>query len=1058
MFGVFILALNLPWAAMYAIAGSNSVAGVSSYNLIPATFAGMAGISVFVFFSLLALQGILLLVLRGRAFERVSLILQGAVFVIALGLLPLIGRQPVTAWWWPPVWFVDLWASMVRGPGRVRPAGIAMALPVAVSVLAYVLSYQRFRRILLEAPLERSSDRRTSIGSWLLDRWILDPHQQAAFAFIWKTLTRSRSHRLVLLAYAGIALGAITKSALDMPRPSLQNQGMYGLMVVLAPLAVAMLLTVGLRYLFALPEAHAANWIFRSNDRAGRAAWLAAVERFVVACGIAPLFLISLPAAVVIFGWTRAFAAIVLSFFTALLWFEALFRRWQKLPFTCSYLPGEKPVWLTICRYALAGTFLGPLGFLILYSSGEPTALVATLSLQVAAWWKLRTIRRQLWASCPLRYEEIAEATVMTLQLRQPTEATESSVTVGRQTERPLFTGVGSRGLVPQDWVDEFRRERNAPAAMIESVLEDIRYSLRLIRRSPLFSAIVILILTVGIGINASVFTIVNGVALKSHVYGDPASFVRINPATRLQNKQRQVSFFEYGAWRDQTRSLRHLAAFSYLGVLIGEDDAEGSEALAVSCNFFQVDGLDAPIAGRLFTREDCLSAGATPVALISESIWRNRFASDPALVGRTVEMNNMPVIVVGVVPDRTSRWARFRNQPFGAWLPYTAMTYFEPESRLFEQKETLWLSLAGRLAPGYSRSTAQTEFNVLAERQDRLNPGRRTTVVMTDGSWAAQFELSASGKDFMLLAFFFGTFNLVLFISCANVATLLLSRGAGRQREIALRLSLGAPRIRLVRLLVTESLILSTVAGIISIYLAGRVPAPLFRLIANHAHDISLTPDWRTFSYIAAVVLLTGILAGLAPALESLKVDLTASLKGAGGAFLGTFGRARLRGFLVSAQIALSMVLLVEAALFARSQERALNADPGYTPQKVVVAAFGFPKEASPQSVQSRMLAVGLRTASIPGVRSVAFTERVPLMRPDTVDLRPPLRQDATQPVDIYTASPRFFETLGIPLVRGREFQESDGPSVMSPRASPGSSGPVAILSDRHCRSLAAH
>src|SRR5262249_29230638 len=215
--------------------------------------------------------------------------------------------------------------------------------------------------------------------------------------------------------------------------------------------------------------------------------------------------------------------------------------------------------------------------------------------------------------------------------------AMECSVRPTPERARPLSTGGGSGGLVPQAGVEEFRRERSAPAAMTESVLEDVRYSFRLIRRSPRFSAIVILILTVGIGINASVFTIVSSVALKSHV-GDPTSFVRINPATRLQNKQRQVSFSEYGAWRDQTRSLRHLAAFSYLGVLIGEDDAEGSEALAVSCNFFQVDGLSGPMVGRLFTREDCLSANATPVAVISESIWRNRFAADPGLIGRTVE------------------------------------------------------------------------------------------------------------------------------------------------------------------------------------------------------------------------------------------------------------------------------------------------------------------------------------------------------------------------------------------------------------------------------------
>jgi predicted permease len=1031
-FGVFVIALNLPWALMFASATAGAWSGSPpALASATATFTAMAGACLFVFFSLLACQGVLLNVLPSRMFVRASLILQATVFMATLGLLPLLGRQPDHAPWWPAVWFVELWKAVLTGTSTAaRPAILAVTLPTAGAVLLYLVSYHRYRRVLLEAPPQRGSDRSVGAGSWLLDRWIGDPRQGAAFAFIWKTLARSRTHRLILLAYCGIALGAITKTVLDMPRPTLANQGMYGLIVVLAPLAVAMLVTVGLRYLFTLPESLPANWIFQSTDRDGRAQWLAAVEWFVVCCGIAPVFLIGFPAAIAVFGWLRASAATLLALFTALLWFEALFRRWQKLPFTCSYLPGRIPVWLTVIRYALIAPFLGPLGFLILYCSSEPTAFVALASFQAAAWWKLRARRMAMWSACPLCYEDEPDA-LTTLDLQSATDAQLTLASDPRPEPAPLFAYSGSRGLIPQDWVEEIRSERRAPTAMLESTLEDVRYAFRLIRRNPLFAAVVVLILTVGIGINASVFAVLNGIALRPHVYKDPASFVRIYPTMRLQGKVRQVSYSEYIALRDQTRSLRQLAAFSFLGVLIGEDDATGSEALAVSCNFFPVDGLERPIAGRLLVPEDC-HPGQAPIAIISQSLWQNRFQADPRLIGRSIDINNHPVTVVGVVPDRTAVWTRFRNQPLTVWMPYNALSSLEPQNKLFAQKEALWLSLAGRLAPGFSRSDAQTELSVLAAQQDRLNPGRNTAVVTTDGSWGALLRLTATGKHLMLLAFFFGTFNLVLFISCANVATLMLSRAAARQREIAVRMSLGAPRIRLVKMLVTESLMLASVAGTISIYLAARLPEPLFRLLTNRAHDLEMPPDWRTFSYIAAVVLFTGILAGLAPALESLKVNLTASLKGAGGVLAGAATGARLRGLLVSAQVALSMVLLVEAALFARSQERHLRADPGYVPRRVVVAYLPFSEDAPIESVRVRTQALVHRIEALPGVHSVAFSERVPVFHPETVELRPPSRQDASQPVDIYTASPRFFETLGVPLLRGREFQESDGPSVI--------------------------
>ena len=1036
MFAVFAIGLNLPWAMEFATTTAGHWENEPSGFLVTAAnFAATAGACAFVFFSLLALQGILLNLLPARLFERVSLIVQSAVLIATLGALPLFERQPI-ALWWPPVWFLHLWEAMLKGPaGACREALLAIAVPAAISVAAYLLSYHRYRRLLLEGKPGHAQARMAyGLGAWLLERFMPDPRQQAAFAFMWKTLARSRTHRLILLAYGGIALGALTKGALDMPRPTLRDQGLYGLLVVLGPLAISLLVTVGLRYLFALPDSVRANWIFQITDREGSGAWLRAMERFVY-CAIAPIFVAALPAAIAILGWTRALAATVLTSFCALLWFELLFRRWRKLPFTCSYLPGKQPVFMTLVRYAFATSLLGPIGQLVLYCSAELTAFIALLTFEVAMWFRWRSARRRAWSECALCYEEFPEAEIMTLGLRQPLAEPEAlrgttAATTPDAAFQPTLLGAG--GILPAAWRQEIRDERRHPWLLVETLLEDARFALRLIRRNPLWSATVVLTLTVGIGINASVFTVVSGVALRPHVENDPASFVRIFPVSRRQGTPRGASFAEYAALRDQSRSLRQVAALTFMPMMMGDDDFSDNAGLAVSCNFFAVDGLDRPILGRLFVPDDCRTPGQMPVAVIDESVWHTRFGSDPHLPGRLTRINSRPVMLIGVIPNTASRWIASRH--LGVWMPYTALTYFEPDRDVFRRDDLLDFDLAGRLRRGFTRERAQAELTVLEHRQDRLHAGRRTSVSVTDGSWSEEWDLRASARDLMLMAFFFATFNLVLFIACANVATLLLSRASARRREIAVRLSLGISRVRLVRMLVTESLLLAVCAGCASMYLAWRVPKPLYSFLASKMPDFPMPPDWRTFAYIAAVVLITGIFAGVAPALESLKVELIASLKGASGmgALLGTGSGTRLRGLLVSAQVALSMVLLVEAGLFARSEQRALRADPGYAPSKVVVAYVRFPDSSKPETAPARLEAIAQRMRRLPGVRGVAFSDGLPLLRPETVELRPPSRRDASQPVDIFSASPAFFATLGLPIVRGREFKESDGPAVI--------------------------
>ncbi len=594
-----------------------------------------------------------------------------------------------------------------------------------------------------------------------------------------------------------------------------------------------------------------------------------------------------------------------------------------------------------------------------------------------------------------------------------------------------MFSGsmVASRGFLPESWEEELDEDRRHPSVLLATFWEDIRYGCRVIRRNPLLSLVVVLTLTVGIGINASIFTVVNGMMLRPHVYKDPASFVRVIPLSRLQARTRPVSYNEYTALRDHTRSLRQLAAFSYFPAMIGDDDPGSNPGVAVSCNFFLVEGLSRPILGRLLDASDCAAPGQAPVAVINQKTWRTRFASDPHVINRTVRVNNRPVTIVGVVPDLTTGWFN----PPSLWLPYTAQPYMDSSRNGFTDEAVLWLSLAGRLAPGVTRSQAQAEFNILEHQEDRLHPGRNTAVVTTDGTWLEEFELDASARSLFLFAFFLGSFFLVLLIACANVATLLLSRAASRRREIAVRLSLGAPRIRLVRMLITESLIMALIAGAASAYLVRHVPQPLFRYLAPLAPDYPMTPDWRIFLYISAIVLLSGILSGLAPALESVKVDLASSLKGYGSLLRGG---NRVRGWLVTAQVALSMVLLVGAGLFGKAEDRTLHADPGYLPAQVVIAPLRFPESTPVAAAHARLDAIAQRMKGLPGAHSVAFSDELPMIFHATVELRPPERADAIQAVDVYTGSPGFFETVGIPILRGREFQTGDGPAIVVSRS----------------------
>ena len=1018
LFTGYVLSTALPWAILFTSAISGTwQENPSTLVLTAGTFITMAAACCFAFLTLLALQGLLLNLLPTRLFDAASLWIQGVLFVAALGMLPLAGRQPHVEWW-PGMWFLRLWESIVLGDFyRGRIALLSIAIPAAIAIGAYLTGYHRHQRILLEASTRRArgrtSDKLAHLGSRLLEVWIRRPQEQAAFAFIWKTLVRSRGHRLLLLAWVGLAAGWIVNGMLNMPTPSLKNEGVYGMIVTASPLALALLAVIALRHLFSLPVTHPAKWIFEIEEHDGAGHWLSAVDRFVICCGIAPVCLAGIPAAIAVLGWQRALIVMALVFLTAALWFETVFWKWRKLPFTCSYQAPRRPFAITLLRYGFGSSLLAGIASLILYCSSESAARLSLLTLLLWSVWRMRRKRRAAWSNSRLLFQEFEDREVNPLELDDfephPLPAQSRSAPAEAEFGFHLTT---SRSVIPESLTSEIV-ESIHNRTFLDSLLDDLRHGLRLIRRDPIVSCVIIATLTVAIGLNASIFSVVNGYFLRPHIANDPASFVQITPATGLREPPREASYAEYQSFRHGARSLRQLAAFYRFASPFAEEEVPG---LGVSCNFFAVEGVARPKLGRLFVEDDCRAPGQAPVAILSESTWRSRFASDPAIIGRVIQISNRSVPVVGVVAANTSGW--MVGPAISVWIPYTAEPYLNPTLNLFQQDQRFWLGLAGRIAPGYSRAAVRAELTRLVEVQDRMEPGRLSRIETTDGSWMEWIELFADARIVLLSSFFFGAFNLILLIACANVAALLLSRAARRNREIAVRLSFGASSHRVVRMLITESVVLAVVAGALSWIVVNRLPEPLARYIIVRSPDFALVPDWRVLAWTSVLVLATGVLAGSAPAMEAFKIDLLNSLKGFGGLFGGPAGTKRVLGYLVSAQVALSMVLLVGAGLLSQAENRNLHGDPGYDSRHIVVVLFRRPVRLSP--ITDRIL-------SLPGVRSVAFSSGIPLFGPDTVEVRPPDRPDALQPVALFTASPQFFQTMGIPLIEGREFAPTD-------------------------------
>lgn len=605
-------------------------------------------------------------------------------------------------------------------------------------------------------------------------------------------------------------------------------------------------------------------------------------------------------------------------------------------------------------------------------------------------------------------------------------------------THLALLTGdLVARGMDPETARREARlrfgtvdsakeRHRDARAMRwIESALQDLRYAARLLRRQPLLTSAVVLTLGLGIGAPTSVLSLLNAMAFRVQASADPDAYFRVVRAGR--NASGSARLEEYFALRDGSRMVRELAVWSRdsLRSPIGPDNPERVIGLLVSCNLFRMTGVTAPVTGRLFVEDDC--ASPVPVAIVSEGLWRRRFGGDPSIVGQSLRYAGAAVMVIGVV--NAPPIDQQADDPYlspDLWFPYSAQPALKEGSgwgKYFEhmRRERMW-EVGGLLAVGSSRAAVQAEFRAI-EAAAAFAPSEDShgaasdPIVVTDGTrWSSQPWMVAA-----LFAIALVLPTLFMLTACVNVAGLLLPRAIARQREMAVRLSLGTSRRRLIHMLLIESLLLSGLGTAVSLVLVYSLPPLLVRFFdaeGMFGAAETLAPDWRVFAGLGVACLTAAIISGVTPALESLNPKLADSLKTPRHRTLGSRG-VRARRLFVAAQIGVSMVLLIVAVTAARATVRL--AEPGFRTGGLLVADLRAQQKP----------AVALTTAAdalamTAGVARVAYTELPPLVTETAVRVRVPGHAEIVSPM-ASDVSPGYFDVLDIPILAGRSLQRHD-------------------------------
>ncbi|HYL62228.1 MAG TPA: ABC transporter permease [Candidatus Methylomirabilis sp.] len=555
-----------------------------------------------------------------------------------------------------------------------------------------------------------------------------------------------------------------------------------------------------------------------------------------------------------------------------------------------------------------------------------------------------------------------------------------------------------------------------------DTLLQDLRFGLRMLRKSPGFTAVALLTLAIGIGANTAIFSVVYGVLLEPLPYQAPSRLIILNETTpRVGNVS--VSYPNFLDWRSQSSTFSQIVAAHYVGFnLAGVNQPESISGRAVSPTFLSMLGVR-PYLGRDFDVSEEKS-GAAPVIMLSYSLWQSHFGSDPSALGRTILLDGRSYTIIGVLPA-SFRWIDKVDvlEPIGTWLA--------TDSDAMERGDRGDIEVLGRLASGVTFAQARTEMEGIAARLAKAYPASNDQF----GVALTPLREAFVGDLRMAILSLFGAVICVLLIACANVANLLLVRGAGRSREIALRIAFGATRRRIIRQMLTESFVLSIFGGLLGLALAVAGTRAIPQMLPDGTlmgATVNLNPLVLLFG--ALLIVLAAFVFGLAPAARAAKPDLQLQLKeGSAGAGTGT-AQSRLRGVFVVAELALSLVLLAGAGLMMKSLHLLLSVSPGFRPDRVLTLEMDLrtARYGKDPAILNFWQSVLDRVRNLPGVQSAAVGTDIPLTdshnRTDITIEGMALPKPGSFPhPDVHVVSDGYASTLGVPLLGGRTFTETD-------------------------------
>ncbi|HXD31537.1 MAG TPA: ABC transporter permease [Pyrinomonadaceae bacterium] len=590
------------------------------------------------------------------------------------------------------------------------------------------------------------------------------------------------------------------------------------------------------------------------------------------------------------------------------------------------------------------------------------------------------------------------------------------------------------------DQTKEAYRDR-ATIPFLESLVQDLRFSLRQLRRHPTVTVAAVLTLSAAIGANTAIFSVVNAVLLRPLPYPNSDRVVNITTTSSLRGLDDLVlSEAEFNEFKNQNQSLEKMAAYASAALNLGDvAQPERIGYAEVSVDLFSALGVTAYL-GRTFTPEEDVP-GYEPRVLMSYRLWQGHYGSDPNIVGKTIQLNGRNRPVVGVMPQGF----HFPQDDTDVWMQLN----LDPASRVLNAK---YLNTIALLKPGVSREQAESEINTVYQRVKKTYPQYYKNETGGGAAVVGLQEKNVKGIRRALLLLL-GAVGFVLLIACANVANLLLARAAVRQKEMAVRSALGSGRWRIFRQLLTESVLLSIIGGALGLLLAFLILRVLLvgsPLDPRQVQSVRL--DLTALGFTALVTLVVGVLFGLAPALRASKVDLNEELKQGGRGSMQGLRQNRTRTLLVISEVTLSMVLLIGAGLMIQSFLSLLKVDPGYDAPHILSMRLTVPGAKYPQNpnVTNFYQQLQDRISTIPGVQSAAIINQLPSDAEKSeasfeIEGRPFIsdvdREDGI--ADFRMVSPSYFKTMGIPMMRGRTFTDQEGKQAP----------PAAIINDRLAR-----